>query len=295
MTQGAGTATSGTWQATLDTTANGLKTAGSVSYYALARDTAGATTRLPSSGSQTISVVICANTGPTITSTTSSSGSSLSWDPLGVGGCQTATDITAAVKDQDGVKSVTLFFRRPGSSTWSSKAMDNQTVPGKWYANLDTLGDKISIPTPPTGTLSWYIKAVDAKNAASQTKAASLTIRRCDSAAGFDGVFPTSNTYACTTAASIQISTYANDPDQPEDGLKVVFYWQLANLRITSTPIASGSMSANLASGNKYSGTTATFDGKTYYYARLSVYAVTTDKYGGTTKSTVGTAVMSCK
>ena len=39
---------------------------------------------------------------------------------------------------------MTLFYRRPGSSTYSSKPMDNATIKGKWYANLDTLGDKIT-------------------------------------------------------------------------------------------------------------------------------------------------------
>ena len=293
MTRTAGTATSGTWQASLDTTANGLTTAGNLNYYALATDTAGATTQLPSPGSKFITVAICSNTGPSITSVTSSSGSSLYWDPLGVGSCQTATNITTAVKDIDGLKSVTLFFRRPGSSTWSSKAMDNQTVPGKWYANLDTLGDKISIPSPPTGTLSWYIKATDNKNLASQTRTSSTTIRRCDSEATFDGVFPTSSAYSCTTA-TISIATYANDRDQPENGLKVVFYWTLSNPRTNPTPI-SGHMSASFEKGNYYQGTTASFNGKTFYYGVLTVYAVTTDKYGGTTTSRTYTTTMACR
>ena len=151
MTRTAGTAKSGTWQVTLDTTANGITKAGNLAYYAVARDTAGATRRIPTSGANAITVAVCVNTGPTITSASSSAGSTLYWDPLGVPECQTATNITAAVKDIDGVKSVTLFYRRPGSSGYSSKAMDNGTVPGKWYANLDTLGDKISITSPADG------------------------------------------------------------------------------------------------------------------------------------------------
>ncbi|MHB8959454.1 MAG: hypothetical protein ACYDAN_07495 [Candidatus Limnocylindrales bacterium] len=182
MTRTAGTATSGTWQVTLDTTANGLTTAGNLNYFAFATDTAGATTQLPSPGSKIITVAICANTGPSITSVSSSSGSSLYWvPPGGTGSCQTTTYITAAVKDVDGLKAVTLYFRRPGSTTWSSKPL-SQTG-NKWSASLDTLRDKISIPNSPTGTLSWYIKAVDAKGLASQTKSSSITIRRCDSPA----------------------------------------------------------------------------------------------------------------
>jgi len=179
MTRTAGTASSGTWQVTLDTTANGITRAGKLAYYTVAMDTAGATGRLPASGASSITVAVCANTGPTITSVSPSAKSSLYVDPLGAGCSPTTTNITAAVNDGDGVKSVTLFYRRPGSSTYSSKAMDNQTVPPKWYANLDTRGDKVA----QTGTLSWYIKAVDGKNVASQTKTASITIRSCDATA----------------------------------------------------------------------------------------------------------------
>ncbi len=296
MTQTAGTATSGTWQVTLDTTANGLTTAGNLNYFAFATDTAGATTQLPSPGSKIITVAICANTGPSITSASSSSGSSLYWNPLSVGGCQTATNITAAVKDIDGLKSVTLLFRRPGSSSWSSKAMDNQTVPGKWYANLDTLGDKISIPSPPTGTLSWYVRAVDAKGLASQTRASSITIRRCDSPAAFDGrpVYPVGG-FACTSNATLTLAAVVSDPDQPENGLRIVFYWEIT-VAFAGRPAASasGHMTGTNVKGNYYQGTTSAFDGRSLSGGTLKAYAVTTDKYGGTTTSRTYTTTMTC-
>ena len=293
MTRVAGSAKSGTWQVTLDTTANGITEAGKLAYYAVATDTGGATRKIPASGSNTITVAVCVNTGPAITGASSSSGKNLSWDPLGVGRCQTATDITATVKDPDGVKSVTLFYRRPGGS-WDSKPMNNTTLRGKWYANLDTLGDKITIPDPPTGTLRWYIKAVDAKGKTSQTSTASITIRRCDSEAVFDGVFPQGQTYSCSNPARITLGTYANDEDQPNDGLKVVFHWTLSNPRTGAGPI-SGKMTANLSKGNYYQGVTSTFNGQTFYAGRLTAYVVTTDRYGGTTKSPVdGPYTMQC-
>ena len=288
-----GTANSGTWQATLSTTANGITHAGTLAYYAVATSAGGATSRAPRTGASALSVVVCANTGPSITQASSSSGSSLFWDPLGVGTCQTATDITAAVADPDGVKSVTLYFRRPGSSTWSSKPMDSQTIAGSWYANLDTLGDQIPIASPPSGALAWYIKAVDGKGAASQTRTASIRVLRCDSRASFDGVFPTSQTYSCGSA-TLQIATYASDPDQPENGLKVVFYWTLTNTRTKAA--VSGQMAADLNKGIEYWGTTGTFTGQTFYYGVLTAYAITTDKYGGTTKSPVSTTTnLGCK
>jgi hypothetical protein len=178
--------------------------------------------------------------------------------------------------------------------------MNNTTVKGKWYANLDTLGDQISIVSPPTDALSWYIKAVDTKGKASQTKTASMTIRRCDTEAvfrtptGSPGVFPTSASYSCTSA-TIAIATYASDPDQPENGLKVVFYWSLSNPRIPSTPPVSGRMTADLEKGNYYQGTTAAFIGKSFYAGLLTVHAVTTDKYRGTTTSSTGTYQMACR
>ncbi len=297
MTRTAGTAKSGTWQATLDTTSDGITKAGKLAYYAVATDTAGETRRLPSGGSDSITVAVCVNEGPTITAVKSSSGSSLSWDPLGApGNCQTATDITAAVKDGDGVKSVTLFYRRPGSTSWSSKPMDNQTLAGKWYANLDTLGDKITIPNPPTGSLKWYIKAVDDTNKASQTSTKSITIKRCDTEAQFDNVFPTSEVYPCTAAARIPIGTYADDRDQPEYGLRVVFHWKLTNP--TGAVSISGTVTAKRNGNfNNYVGTTATFNGNTFSKgSQLTLYAVTTDKYGGKTRSpTDGPYPMACR
>ena len=143
------------------------------------------------------------------------------WDPLGVKSCAISTSITANVDDIDGVKSVTLFYLRPGDASWSSRSMTGRS--GTWAASLNTANDKITIPTPPTGSLKWYIKAVDGKNVASQTKTSTITVRRCDTEAQFDGVFPTSQTYSCTASATMTIGTYANDADQPADGLTVTF------------------------------------------------------------------------
>ena len=225
MTQASGTAVSGTWQVTLDTTANAITKAGSLAFYAIATDTSGATGRLPA-GSYSINVAVCLNTGPAITSVASSGGSPMYSDPFGLGCTPTTTNITAAVNDPDGVKSVTLFFRRPGSSTWSSKLMDNTIVPPRWYANLDTLGDKI-----PVGTLSWYIKAVDGKNVASQSKTASVAINLCKDQTPpvVSTPKPSPSTIrdtgdpACT--AHISTSTITVTAIDPETGISSVTLW----------------------------------------------------------------------
>ena len=67
------------------------------------------------SGSNAITVAVCVNTGPTITSVSSSSGTSLFWDPL-VAGQLPDGDATSRRPSRtvDGVKSVTLFYRTPG-------------------------------------------------------------------------------------------------------------------------------------------------------------------------------------
>ena len=109
-------------------------------------------------------------------------------------------------------------------------------------------------------------------------------------------MFPTSQTYACSST-TIGIGTYANDADQPGGGLKVVFHWTLSNPRVPATRAVSGVVNGRpVARGsNRYEGTTASFNGKTFYAGLLTVYAVTTDKYGGTTTSSTGKFSMSCQ
>jgi hypothetical protein len=282
MTRSAGTATSGTWEVTLDTTANGITKAGTLAYYAVARDTDGATRRIPAKGTNSITVAVCANTGPAITSVSSSAGSTLYWDPQG-GGCgATTTNITAAVKDIDGVKSVTLFFRRPSSSTWSSKPMNNTTVKGKWYANLDTLGDKIT----KSGALSWYIKAVDTKNKASQTKTASMTIRICDTTAPVIGrLVPNRTTISLTGPVAGAVCapntiTFRVTATDPESGVtRVDLHW--------TNPAGAQSSRKMTLSGNVWAVTlnaiTSQFSPGTYG----PVYATATNGFKLTSQSAV--------
>ncbi len=251
MTLTSGSATNGTWQVTLDTTTNGITKPGKLAFYAIGTDTSGATRRIPTSGADAISVAVCSNTGPSIRSATASPGS-IDWNPLGAGGCTSTTTISATVSDVDGVKSVTLFYRPPGSATWSTRSMHEAS--GKWSASVDTTKDGITIVSPPTDNLRWYIKAVDGKGAGSKSSTASVKIRRCDTEAQFDGVFATDGTYPCSTAATITIGTYANDRDQPSDGLKVVFHWTLENTRSHRIQLISGHMSASSSSGNQVPG-----------------------------------------
>ncbi len=222
MTRTSGSATKGTWTVTLGTVADGITEAGTLSFYAVGTDVSGATKRIPVKGSDSIEVKVCKNTGPTISGVAPASSSTLFWDPLFVGTCRTTTNLTATIKDDDGVRSATLFFKRPGSSTWSSKPMDPNTIRGKWYANLDTLGDKITIPNPPTGTLRWYIKAVDGAGIASQTSTKTITIKRCDT----EATFGYASTYPGTPCLSQPFNVYgsASDPDGINGSSAVLVY-----------------------------------------------------------------------
>ncbi len=290
MSRTGGTARSGTWQVTLDTTANGLTRAGTLSFYAVATGASGATARIPSSGTYSITVLVCSNTGPTITSVSSSGGSKLYWDPLGAGCTPNTTDITAVVRDTDTVASVWLYYTPPGSKLLK-KPMSLQSA-GKWYANLDGLGDINTLPKPRTGTLSWYIRATDGKGKSSQTAPATMTIRRCDSEAKFShGVFMTSTFYQCK-GSTLNLAAYADDADQPTNGLQVVFHWKLTYTQVPDNPrpsaSASGHMGPNQTQGDYYGGTTAVFDGSAFPRGSLlTMWVVTTDRFGGTTTSNV--------
>ena len=226
MTRSAGTAASGTWQVTLDTKADGITKAGKLAFYAVATDSAGATRRIPTSGSNSMTVAVCANTGPTITSAASSSGSSLFLDPQ----CgPTTTNIKATVKDIDGVKSVTLFWRKPGAATYAQSAMTRTTgtaKSGTWQVTLDTK------QMTETGTLSWYIKAVDTKNLARQTKTASITIRSCDTTAPVIGRLVGDNSTISLTSNAVGAAcrpntvTFRVTASDPESGItRVDLHW----------------------------------------------------------------------
>ncbi len=277
MTLASGNASQGTWQATLDTTANGLTTAGTLSYYAEVTDAAGSVRRLPAKGTGSITIAVCENVGPVITAS-SSSGSSLYEDPLFVGTCQTATNILAVIKDPDGVASATLFYKVPGSKSFAQKGMDGQQIKGKWYANLDTLGDQISILSPPSDPLQWYVKAFDKKGVAAQTKTFTTTVKRCDTeAVGKLSVGITS--YNCSSIP-VSVIGYLSDRDSSAGTLGVVYHWTVTDQYGKSV---SGTASGVYAGRAYYAQFAVDASGLSWNHF-IYVYAVTTDTYGGTTK-----------
>ena len=280
MSRTAGTAKSGTWQVTLDTTANGITKAGKLAFYAVATDTAGATRRIPTKGADNITVAVCVNTGPTIKSAASSV-DPLFWDPLGVGKCKTATSISAAVSDVDGLASVTLFFRRPGDAAWSSKPMTLRS--GKWSATLATSPKENWIPDPPTGNLRWYIKAVDKTGLDSQTKTASITVRRCDSEATF---FDNSVAPSCSPDLQQQLSwTFSiTDPDGPIVNKSRIVGSATLSYRIVndSTGATFSQKKTVTVASQRFSIAGTALDGNSFNGRNSVTWTITTtDRYGG--------------
>jgi hypothetical protein len=282
MSRASGTSRDGIWQASLNTAANGIDKAGNLAYFATARDAAGATRRIPASTSNAIAVKVCQNTGPAFSAVASGAGATLFWDPLFVGNCQTASNITAAIKDVDGIQSATLFFRRPGSASFASKPMVFTANLGKYFANLDTLGDDIGIPNPPTGTLRWYIRAVDKKGKAAQTVVRSMTIRRCDSEAQFfvnslNAGQPTN----CSPQFTIGWQFSVTDPDEL---VRTTVRYTIQN---TYTGPGGGSRTTATVGANVKNGrffiTSNPISSNTFYGNNQVTWTATTrDLYGGT-------------
>lgn len=281
MTRVSGNARDGVWQVTLDTAANGINQAGTLSYFAVARDAAGLQRRIPATGSSSIQVKVCKNTGPTVNAV-SQQGNTLFWDPLGSpANCQTATNIIATIKDVDGIKSAILFYRPPGSSSYRSETMDNTTVPGKWYANIDTLGDKIFLPAPPpprTGSLRWFVRATDKTGLVTNMPAKTIAIKRCDTPA-------TTNVQGPTALCLAQGGTFyatSSDPDGINGSSAVLSYTYTRTNGAKRTVVVP--MSLSDTSGSRYFYLVNVKPDATWKPSQsVSWYVQTTDIWGGKT------------
>ncbi len=285
MTRVSGTASNGTWQATLDTTANSINKAGSLAYYAQAKDGAGASRRIPVATTNSIQVKVCANTGPVITRATSSNGNTLFSNPLKApGNCPNATRISATIKDVDGIASATLFYLAPGTTSFASQRM---TLSSGRY--VTSLGGSFTIKSPPTDPLRWYIRAVDTKGAVTTGPTSTITIRRCDTEAD---IGQSSYSPICVSMPT-WIYSNAADPDGIGPTSAVVVYTYV--LKDGTTRTARKQMVGNN-------------DGRWYYSVSIQAganwdlnrspfnfYIETTDMYGGKTRGGDGkTQATSC-
>ncbi|MFH0750999.1 MAG: hypothetical protein V2B17_04115 [Chloroflexota bacterium] len=282
----------GRYVATLDTTADKLSKAGELRYYVVARD-ANATpksTRSPASGTLTLTVKVCVNTGPKITRYASDV-PNLETNPLGTGKCQfgypLGTGIQAEATDVDGVASITLYFRGPGMAATVSRAMDRDG--DTWYGFINTRDDGIT----DTGTISWYVVAKDAKGATTKSGTNSIRVYRCDTPAtfaipaGVPPISPTSIQLSAATGAPYPVVTVIVGVTDGDGTPSVVMTWQLTD-RAGTKVLLSGSAPMSRA-GSLYSGAIETSRAwrdaivgqKTV--GRLWVSFVSTDPLGGET------------
>jgi len=281
------TLSGGKYVATLDTTADNLKTAGELRYYVLAKDQNASpeTTKLPKSGYQALTIKVCKNAGPKITLLTATPTSIIA-DPLGAG-CSgsTLSELRAQATDVDGVKGIRLYFKKPGSSSYTSRAFSLDS--GTWYSFINTVGTVDNIVR--SGNISWYVVATDTKGATTKSAVKTIKVTRCDSEASFDFGSMTSAVYnqsACSPNA-VAVQVYAQDADagNPSTNLKVALSWTAQNNRGGTSGSYSGKVSAVFQNGNYYVASISVIGWQNPGSWSITFFATSTDPYGGTTKS----------
>ncbi len=290
------TLSGGRYAATLDTKADGITGAGRLAYYVVARDANARpkSTRSPASGTLAVTVKVCANSGPTFT-LLQASPTTIVADPSNAGcGGSTLSGLTAQATDPDGVTSVQLFWRRPGSTTYESRpfSADGST----WYSFINTVASVDDITRP--GTISWYAVATDGKGKARKSAVGSITVVYCDSPASFDFAGVTRSVYAdpaCVPSA-LAVPLNAADPDDRLAGysdssrLRVVLSWKASNLR--GFVSYSGETVATFQKGTAFLASIPTVGWVAGLYS-ISLTATSTDVYGGTSRSGTTTAQFS--
>jgi len=277
----------GRYAATLDTTADKLSRAGDLRYYVVVRD-ANATpksTRSPAKGTLSLAVKVCVNTGPTITAL-SASPTSIVANPLNVA-CRgsTVAQFQAQATDVDGVKSIQLFFRKPGAGAFESRDF---TANGSiWTTSINTIpsGDNVA----DGGIISWYVIATDAKGVATKSAVDAITVTRCDAPAAFDFGSVTTRVYngsACSPN-SLAVQIYVDDADagRPSSNLQVGLTWSAQNGRGPASGAYSGQVSAAFLKGNLFVASIPALGWVLPGSWTLTYYATSTDPYGGTSQS----------
>jgi hypothetical protein len=277
----------GRYVATLNSTADNLKTAGQLSYFIVAKDKNASpkTTRTPASGALAMTVKVCKNTGPKFTTLTASP-TSIITDPLAAG-CSgsTLTSFQARATDVDGVKSIRLYFRKPGASSYSSRPFSKDGT--TWYNYINTVSSVDNIVR--SGSISWYAVATDGKGATTKTPVRSISVKRCDSEASFDfgGVPATVYNQAGCSPNRLTIPVYAQDADAgyPSGRLKVTVSWTAQNGRGASYGSYAGKATATFLKGNYFEAYISTIGWLRPGSWSITWSAGSTDPYGGTSKS----------
>ena len=280
------TLSGGRYSATLDTTADNLKKAGSLLYYVRARDNADnqKSSRIPKS-SASLSVKVCKNTGPQITRLTATPNSIIA-NPLGTSCAgSTLSEFQAQANDPDGVASIELFFKKPGASTYTSRPFNQDG--STWYSFINTVSSVDNIVR--SGNISWYVVATDGKGAKTKTATKTMKVTRCDSEASFDtgGITGAVYNHSGCSPNFLTVPIYAQDADAgyPSDKLKVTVTWTATNNRGPGAGTYSGKTKAVFQKGNYFETRISVIGWQNPGSWTLTYFATSTDPFGGTTKS----------
>jgi hypothetical protein len=195
-------------------------------------------------------------------------------------GLTTTVTISTAVSDPDGVKSIQLWVRKPGASSFGQFSHGFSNHGATWTDFIKTYLDRINT----VGTLSFYAVAVDAKGATTKSATGSIETIRCDSPASINGGIdlpPGSGSDFEAQGCGISWTFTISDPDG-----------HLTNARVTYS--LSGPSTGNGSVTLAYTLFFKTWSGQTgYVLSQPGQYTVnwqvtSTDVTGGTT--TTGTS-----
>ncbi len=198
--------------------------------------------------------------------------------------------ISVTATDSDGVKSVTLYWKPAGSSTYLSKAM--AASGSQWKGTLSThaSGDHLTAK----GTATYYVVATDSSPAAAQTRspasAKSFKVVLCNHPPAVQGVDygVGGHLYAGQGPCTSTLSVYAiaTDPDSDSLSRVVVFLKPYG-----ATAYRSYQLAKDPGSSSSYSRQISTADWPFYpgpdpASYTLPWYFVATDALGATDKYT---------
>ena len=181
------TLSGGKYVATLDTTADNLKTAGELRYYVLAKDQNASpeTTKLPKSGYQALTVKVCKNAGPKITLLTATPTSIIA-NPLTSSDAPGSTSVGVPARGRPtstGSRASSSSSRSRGATGYTSRRVRASTA-GRGTASSTPWARWTTSSAPGTSAGTWSPRTPRARRTKSAVK--TIKVTRCDSEASFD-------------------------------------------------------------------------------------------------------------
>ena len=225
------------------------------------------------------------NSAPVLAGLKSSTG--LIQYPVAATGCNLgpkSARISVTATDSDGIASVTLFFRKPGASSYQSRSM---TKSGSTYsAPVSVSSDGLT----KSGTLAYYAVATDkdAKPASTRSGSKSISIKKCNLPpqyinADMNGInVPVAPATQCPigTPTTANIVILASDPDGT---VSSVAFWFLPYGSSTWHHINLAFGGNNLWQGEVHASSFKPLPKAGLYHAKW--YVKITDNVGAVTKT----------